>query len=95
MAMHNKDFAEVMRKCAKDAYCTDTNGNIICSPELWEQIATIIENSEEVVRCEECEYATKGKNIFICNKEFYKCSGTSCKHNGGHYCSYGKRKESK
>lgn len=48
-----------------------------------------------IVRCEECEYATKGKNIFICNKEFYKCNGTSCKHNGGHYCSYGKRKESK
>ena len=35
-----KKYARQMRKYAvRDKY-----GNIICSPELWEQIATIIEN---------------------------------------------------
>lgn len=35
-----KEYARQMREnCAKDH-----NGNIICSDELWEQIASIIEN---------------------------------------------------
>lgn len=40
----------------------------------------------EVVRCEECRSARK---CFAC----YKCRVTGERHNGGHYCSYGKRKE--
>lgn len=39
-----KEFARQMRnqgqKCAKDYY-----GNIICSPELWEEIAKIIDDA--------------------------------------------------
>ena len=39
--MDYKEFARQMRKnCVKD-----NNGNIICSAELWEQIASIIENA--------------------------------------------------
>lgn len=35
-----KEYARQMREnCAKDY-----NGNIICSPELWEQIASVIES---------------------------------------------------
>lgn len=52
----------------------------------------LFEDIVEVVRCEECKNATKAKNIYICNKDWYKCKGTGCKHNGGHYCGYGIRK---
>ena len=38
--MDYKEYARVMRTAA----VRDENGNIICSPELWERIATIIEN---------------------------------------------------
>lgn len=38
-----KEFARQMRKnCAKDY-----NGNIVCSPELWEEIAKIIDGMNE------------------------------------------------
>lgn len=37
----NKAFAQGMRKNP----CKDFNGNIICSPELWEVIANRLENS--------------------------------------------------
>lgn len=40
-----REYARQMREnCAKDQ-----NGNIICSAELWEQIASIIESSADVV----------------------------------------------
>ena len=35
-----KEYARQMRENA----VKDNNGNIICSPELWEQIASIVEN---------------------------------------------------
>ena len=38
--MDYKEYARIMRTTA----VRDENGNIICSPELWERIATIIEN---------------------------------------------------
>ena len=37
----NRAFAKKMRENP----CKDPNGNIICSPVLWEQIARRIENS--------------------------------------------------
>ena len=41
----HKEYARQMREnCAKDQ-----NGNIICSAELWEQIASIIESTADVV----------------------------------------------
>ena len=38
--MDYKEYARIMRTTA----LRDADGNIICSPELWERIATIIEN---------------------------------------------------
>lgn len=40
----NKEYARQLRTNA----AKDENGVIRCSPELWEEIARIIENSEEV-----------------------------------------------
>lgn len=40
----NKEYARQLRANA----AKDENGVIRCSPELWEEIARIIENSEEV-----------------------------------------------
>lgn len=37
------DYNEYARQMRVNAV-KDANGNIICSPELWEQIARIIEN---------------------------------------------------
>ena len=41
MAFDNKEYARQLRENA----VKDSNGAIICSPELWEQIASIIENA--------------------------------------------------
>lgn len=38
-----KEFARQMR----ENVIKDHNGNIICSPELWEQIASIIERTPQ------------------------------------------------
>jgi hypothetical protein len=37
------DYKEYARQMRENAV-KDNNGNIICSPELWEQIASIVEN---------------------------------------------------
>jgi hypothetical protein len=48
---NHKEYAKQMREnCAKDY-----NGNIICSAELWEQIASIIENTTDAVPKSEVE----------------------------------------
>lgn len=47
--MNKKKFATAMR----ENVCKDKNGCIICSPQLWEQIASIIESQEtEIERLE-------------------------------------------
>ena len=38
------DYKEYARQMRENAV-KDSNGNIICSPELWEQIASIIEST--------------------------------------------------
>ena len=40
MGFDNKEYAKQMREDA----VKDNNGVILCSPELWEEIASIIEN---------------------------------------------------
>lgn len=83
--MDYKEYARIMRTAAS----RDENGNIICSPELWEQIANVIESipTAEVVRCKGCQYAND--------------CGTICRYGVGravepeHFCSYGERKEIK
>jgi len=54
------DYKEYARQMRENAV-KDHNGNIICSSELWEQIASIIENTPaadvvEVVRCQKCKH---------------------------------------
>lgn len=83
-----KEYARQMRENA----VKDSDGVIRCSPELWEQIASIVENTPtadvaEVVRCPECIYC-----------ENMKC--TELRDNSGHpldiaifdYCSQGVRR---
>lgn len=77
-----KEYARQMRtNAAKDEY-----GIIRCSPELWEQIASIIENIPtadvvEVVRCGNCLNRIKGT--------YPKCQGRK----PDDYCSDGIRRE--
>ena len=87
----SKEYARQMREnCVKDH-----NGNIICSDELWEQIASIIENIPaadvvEVVRCKECIFWEKGKGYTpYCNHPDSMLMDT----NADDFCSYGERKE--
>jgi hypothetical protein len=66
----HKEYARQMREnCAKDQ-----NGNIICSAELWEQIASIIESTANVVPKSEVDdlkrYIILNENIAIkCKRE--------------------------
>ena len=69
--MDYKEYARQLRENAvKDEY-----GRIICSAELWEQIASIIEKSEEVKHGKwkiktddyDCEYM----KCSCCKEEFY------------------------
>ena len=46
-----KAFAKAMRENP----CKDSNGNVICSPELWEMVASIIENSGETIYRQKAE----------------------------------------
>lgn len=62
-----KEYARQMRKnCAKDY-----NGNIICSAELWEQIASIIESTANVVPKSEVERLEAEKDALI--KNYAEC----------------------
>ena len=47
----NKEFAKAM----KENPCKDSNGNVICSPVLWEIIANLIENSSEIINRQQAE----------------------------------------
>lgn len=38
------DTKEVARQM-REAACKDENGNVVCSPELWEELASIIESA--------------------------------------------------
>lgn len=89
--MDYKEYARIMRAMA----VRDENGNIICSPELWERIATIIENIDttdvvEVVRCVDCRRAI-GKHPFF-DERVCPILGVSVPED--FYCKYGERKES-
>lgn len=91
MVFDNKEYARQMKENA----VKDSNGNVVCSWELWTQTANIIENAPtvdavEVLRCKDCDHykpmnshATRGR----------------CKQHGGDmhrddFCSYGERKVS-
>ena len=55
MLINKKEYVKQM---LENAY-KDTNGNIICSQELWLQIASIIANASqtdtiEVIQCKDC-----------------------------------------
>ena len=39
----------------KENSCKDSNGNVICSPVLWEIIANLIENSGEIINRQNAE----------------------------------------
>ena len=52
--MGMRDHKEYARQMRTNAVIRD--GVVQVSHELWEQIATIIENSEEVVRCKDCKH---------------------------------------
>lgn len=49
------DHKEYARQMRTNAVIID--GVVQVSQELWELIASIIESSEEVVRCKDCRYA--------------------------------------
>ena len=91
-----KEYAKQMRENAVE----DNNGNVICSVELWEQIASIIESTAdadvvEVVRCKECIHKVVTKDgeynpeDIVCN---YHMSDGFCEKD---FCSYGEKMDGK
>lgn len=75
---NHKEYAKQMREnCYKDE-----NGNIICSAELWEHIASIIESCTDVVPKSEVE-----KLIAEAIQDFAKELKESCTDNP--YVDYG------
>ncbi len=99
--MDYKEYARQMRENA----VIDDYGRIICSPELWEQLARVIESQptadvEEVVRCSECKYwKCKRKGILddyigdCLNENHYSRSEYAPIMRETDFCSYGERKE--
>lgn len=59
----NKEYARQLRKNA----VKDENGGIRVSPELWEELARIIENSEEVKHGEWILHPDGSGTCKICN----------------------------
>ena len=79
----HKEYARQMRTNA-----VVRNDIVQVSQELWEQIATIIENSVEVVRCKDCKwYKAYVPNPFC---DHYANGLYECKMND--FCSYGERR---
>lgn len=74
----NKEYARQLRKNA----VKDENGVIRVSPELWEEIARIIENSEEAKHgeWEQGDFYDIGDVCSICGHESFR---EPCKWN---YC---------
>ena len=54
------DYSEFARQMRENAV-KDSNGNIICSPELWERLARIIENIGIPKICIDKEAVNNGK----------------------------------
>ena len=84
----HKEYATAMRtKAVADA------GVVRVSTELWEQIADIIENSVEVVRCKDCKHYNASANSCF-NRQWDMESATEvpfvC---ASDFCSYGERKD--
>lgn len=70
---NHKEYAKQMREnCAKDY-----NGNIICSAELWEQIASIIENTADVVPKSEVEALLKENERWMMEYADYRAEVNS------------------
>ena len=97
--MAEYDYKEYARQMRENAV-KDFNGIILCSPELWEQIASIIENIPtagvgEAVRCFEC------KHLIVHNITTLYASCLRCHFRFDpfqldtrtHFCSLGERKE--
>lgn len=81
--MNYKAFSKAMR----ENKVIDEKGNIICSPQLWEQIATVIENvaiNNENKKCINCEFKEE-----CCQEIHFKESGYIAIDS----CSYGEFKE--
>ena len=79
-----KEYARQMR----ENVVRDNNGIVLCSPELWEQIASIIENiptaDVEEVKHGEWIYEVKYYKCSICaGKRFNLLLGTDAE-----YCPY-------
>lgn len=88
-----KEFAGQMRMNA-----VIVDGVVRVSKELWWQIADMVENSAEVVRCKKCRHAYNGIANLMCGRSGQKkgdlrLGGVSVKDD--HFCSYGERKEGK
>lgn len=80
--MNYKAFAKAMR----ENKVTNENGNIICSPDLWEQIASMIENvaiNDENKKCINCEFKDE-----CCQEIHFK----ECGYIAIDSCSYGEFK---
>ena len=86
----HKEYARQMRTNA-----VVRNDIVQVTQELWEQIATIIENSVEVVRCKDCKH---WKFIDSLNPH-WECQIFYGLHDYGYltgaddFCSYGERRE--
>ena len=95
MALDRKGFAKQMRRANTDQY-----GNVVCSWELWGQIANLIEMEDgsdaadvvEVVRCKDCVHAYNiGAERCSCDciDSYYNQVGLN------HFCSSGERRPQK
>lgn len=92
--MAEYDYKEYARQMRTNA-AKDENGIIRCSPELWEQIASIIEKSEEVKHGEwiyhmndlfpaestqECSICHEEENLALNNENY--CPNCGAKMDG-------------
>lgn len=77
----HKEYARQMR-----THAVADAGDIRVSTDLWEQIADIIENSEEVVRCKVCKHSS-----YDPVHGDYWCGGQRVF--AEHFCSVGERRE--
>lgn len=83
---NNKAYAQLMRDIAK----ADINGILQVSTALWKDIADIIENSVEVVRCKDCRIG-KGNTPKMGAGWIY-CENNGQYHKETHFCGYGERR---
>lgn len=95
-----KEYARQMRQnCARDY--NGTEPIVICSSELWEEIATIIEDFDnqsedtiEVIRCKDCKYLEEKHYEEIGYIPYIKltCKWSNYSHQPNDYCSLAERR---